>query len=133
MMVALRDEFQALHPNITIEFQGIPAEEMNDRLTTQIAGGNPPDAVFLDQSAVVDFASRNAFVDLSPYVEQSAAVKRDDYVDAFLNAALWEDRCTPCRSTASRPASSTGPTSSRRPASPARRRPGRNCKRPPRR
>ncbi|HYO30404.1 MAG TPA: sugar ABC transporter substrate-binding protein [Thermomicrobiales bacterium] len=92
MVVRLRDEFQALHPNITIEFQGIPAEEMNDRLTTQIAGGNPPDAVFLDQSAVVDFASRNAFVDLSPYVEQSAAVKRDDYVDAFLNAVLWEDR-----------------------------------------
>jgi len=92
MMPMLRDRFQALHPTITVEFQGIPAEEMNDRLTTQIAGGNPPDSVFLDQSAVVDFASRNAFVDLSPYVERSLAVQRDDYVGAFLDASLWEDR-----------------------------------------
>jgi multiple sugar transport system substrate-binding protein len=91
-MVAFRDQFQELHPNITVEFQGIPAEEMTDRLTTQIAGGNPPDTAFIDQSAVVDFASRNALVDLSPYVEKSTAVRRDDYVDAFLNASLWDDK-----------------------------------------
>jgi multiple sugar transport system substrate-binding protein len=91
-MAMLRDNFQALHPTITVEFQGVPAEEMNDRLTTQVAGGNPPDTVYLDQSAVVDFASRNALVDLDPYVAKSVAVKRDDYVDAFLNAALWEDK-----------------------------------------
>src|SRR5687768_14477894 len=41
-IIALRDHFQELHPNITVEFQGVPAEEMTDRLTTQVAGGNPP-------------------------------------------------------------------------------------------
>ena len=61
---------------------------MTDRLTTQIAGGNPPDTAFVDQSAVVDFASRNALLDLSPYAEKSQAVKRDDYVGAFLEAVL---------------------------------------------
>ncbi len=91
MMTMFRDQFQELHPNITIDFQGVPAEEMTDRLTTQIAGGNPPDTAFVDQSAVVDFASRNALLDLSPYVEKSAAVKRDDYVGAFLDAVLWDD------------------------------------------
>jgi multiple sugar transport system substrate-binding protein len=91
-MIALRDRFQELHPNITVDFQGIPAEEMNDRLTTQVAGGNPPDTVYLDQSAVVDFASRNALVDLDPYAAKSLAVKRDDYVGAFLEASLWEDK-----------------------------------------
>ncbi len=91
-MIALRDRFQELHPNITVDFQGIPAEEMNDRLTTQVAGGNPPDTVYLDQSAVVDFASRNALVDLDPYAAKSLAVKRDDYVSAFLEASLWEDK-----------------------------------------
>ena len=54
MMQSLRDRFQGLHPNITVDFQGVPAEEMTDRLTTQVAGGNPPDTVFLDQSAVVE-------------------------------------------------------------------------------
>lgn len=90
--IALRDQFQELHPNITVDLQGVPAEEMTDRLTTQVAGGNPPDTVYLDQSAVVDFAARNALVDLDPYVAKSIAVKRDDYVGAFLEASLWDDK-----------------------------------------
>jgi ABC-type glycerol-3-phosphate transport system substrate-binding protein len=87
---ALRTQFHELHPNITVEFEEVPAEESTDRLTTRIAGGNPPDVAFLDQSAVVDFASRNALVQLDSYIEQSAAVVIDDYVPAFLNASIWE-------------------------------------------
>jgi multiple sugar transport system substrate-binding protein len=41
---------------------------------------------------VVDFASRNALLEFGPYAEKSTAVKVDDYVDAFLNAAIWEDK-----------------------------------------
>ena len=87
---ALRTQFQELHPTIAVEFEEVPAEEFTDRLTTRIAGGNPPDVAFLDQGAVVDFSSRNALVQLDPYVEQSAAVVIEDYVPAFLNASLWE-------------------------------------------
>jgi len=87
----LRDQFQELHPNITIEFQDVPAEEATDRLTTRIAGGNPPDVQFLDQSAVIDFASRNALLDLGPYIEKSAAIDLDDYVQAFLDASVYEE------------------------------------------
>ena len=92
MMPMLRDRFQELHPNITVEFTGVPAEEMDTRLTTQIAGGNPPDSVYLDMSSVIDYASRNALVDLGPYIEQSIAMSRDDYVGAFLDSVLWEDK-----------------------------------------
>jgi len=92
VLQALRGQFQELHPNITVDFEDVPAEEFTDRLTTRIAGGNPPDVAFMDQSAVVDFASRNALLELGPYAEKSAAVKVDDYVEAFLNAALWEDK-----------------------------------------
>jgi multiple sugar transport system substrate-binding protein len=92
MMNELRDRFQVVHPNITVEFQGVPAEEMDARLTTQVAGGNPPDSVYLDMSSVVDYASRNALVDLDPYIAKSIAVKRDDYIGAFLDSVLWEDK-----------------------------------------
>ncbi|MBA2247010.1 MAG: ABC transporter substrate-binding protein [Chloroflexia bacterium] len=92
VLQALRGQFQELHPNITVDFEDVPAEEFTDRLTTRIAGGNPPDVAFMDQSAVVDFASRNALLELGPYAEKSAAIKVDDYVEAFLNAALWEEK-----------------------------------------
>ena len=91
-MQAMREEFQALHPNITVDFQDIPAEEMTNQLTTRVAAGNPPDVAYVDAGAVVDFASRNALVDLTPYAEQSAAVVVDDYVDAFLASAMWEGK-----------------------------------------
>jgi ABC-type glycerol-3-phosphate transport system substrate-binding protein len=92
VLQSLRDQFQELHPNITVEFEDVPAEEFTDRLTTRIAGGNPPNVAFMDQAFVVDFASRNAFVDLGPYAEKSAAVVVDDYVPAFLNAAMYEGK-----------------------------------------
>lgn len=92
VLQGLRDQFHELHPNITVEFEDTPAEEFTDRLTTRIAGGNPPNVAFLDQSAVVDFASRNALVELGPYAEKSLAVQIDDYVPAFLDAAKWEDK-----------------------------------------
>ncbi len=92
VMQSLRDQFQELHPNITVDFEGVPAEEFTNRLTTQIAAGNPPDAAYVDAGAVVDFAARNALVDLTPYVEKSTAVRVDDYVEAFLTSAQYEDK-----------------------------------------
>ena len=91
-MQKLKAEFETIHPNIKIEFEDVPAEEFTDKLTTRIAAGNPPDVAYVDASAVVDFASRNALVDLGPYVEKTTAVKVDDYVEAFLMSAKYEDK-----------------------------------------
>ena len=86
----LVEQFQQLHPNITIDLQGAPAEEMQDKLLTQVAGGNPPDVAYVDTSWVVDFASRNTLVNLDDYMAKSTAVKPDDYVEAFRDAMMWE-------------------------------------------
>ncbi len=63
-MKALYKKFQAEHPNITVEFQEVPAEESEKKLTTQIAGGNPPDAAYVDASNVAVFGPRKALVNL---------------------------------------------------------------------
>ena len=67
-------EFHKEHPNITIEFQNVPAEESNEKLTAQIAGGNAPDAAFVDASTVAGFASRNGLVNLDNYIDRSEVV-----------------------------------------------------------
>lgn len=86
----LVEQFQQLHPNITIDLQGAPAEEMQDKLLTQVAGGTAPDVAYVDTSWVIDFASRNTLVNLDDYMSKSIAVKPDDYVQAFRDAMLWE-------------------------------------------
>src|SRR5205809_6848638 len=45
---SLAKRFHELHPNITIEFQDIPAEEIRTKLLTQVAANNPPDVAYLD-------------------------------------------------------------------------------------
>ena len=82
-MKQLAENFTKEHPNITIEFQNVPAEQSQQKLTTQFAGGNPPDVAFVDASATAAFASRNALVNLDDYIERSEVVKPDDYVEAF--------------------------------------------------
>jgi multiple sugar transport system substrate-binding protein len=90
-MKALYKKFQAEHPNITVKFVNIPAEGASQKLTTQIAGGNPPDTAYLDAGTTADFASRGALVNLDNYVKRTPEQKPDDYVESFLGSAKYED------------------------------------------
>jgi multiple sugar transport system substrate-binding protein len=92
IMAHFVEEFQSLHPTIKVNLQGVPAEQFNDKLATQIAGGNPPDSVYMDSSSVASFAARGALVNLDPYVAKSAAVDRADYVEAFVTNSIWEEK-----------------------------------------
>jgi multiple sugar transport system substrate-binding protein len=83
-------DFHKLHPNITIQFQNVNADNASEKLTTQIAGGNPPDVAFVDASATSDFASRGALVNLDNYIARSDVVKPDDYVDAFKTFVTYQ-------------------------------------------
>jgi multiple sugar transport system substrate-binding protein len=90
-MQKMAKEFQKQHPNITVKFQNVPAEQSGQKLTAQIAGGNPPDTAFVDASTVAGFAARNALVNLNNYISRSDVVDPDDYVDAFKTFTTYED------------------------------------------
>lgn len=90
-MKRLYKEFRKQHPNITVDFQDVPAEQSGQKLMTQIAGGNPPDSAYIDAGSVSSFASREALVNLDSYLEDSELVDSNDYVDAFKNFVTYED------------------------------------------
>jgi multiple sugar transport system substrate-binding protein len=85
-----QEDFQKQHPNITVEFQLVPSERATDKLVTQVAGGNAPDVAYMDSSAVEDFSSRNALVNLDSYVAGSEVVDPDDYVEGFKAASEYK-------------------------------------------
>jgi ABC-type glycerol-3-phosphate transport system substrate-binding protein len=87
---ALADQFHEIHPNITIEFQDVPFEQMHDMLLTQVAANNTPDTAYVDASIVGEFSSRGALVNLDDFVAKSQVIDLDDYVPAFLRSAQWE-------------------------------------------
>lgn len=83
----LAEQFHELHPNITIEFQDVPFEEIRTKLLTQVAANNPPDVAYMDASSVGEFAARNALVNLDDFIAGSNAIDPDDYADAFRASA----------------------------------------------
>jgi len=89
---SLAAQFHELYPNITIEFQDVPAEEIRTKLLTQVAANNPPDAAYLDLSSVGEFGSRGALTDLDEYIGKSKAIVLDDYVPAFMQMAEYDKK-----------------------------------------
>jgi multiple sugar transport system substrate-binding protein len=90
-MKKMAADFHKLHPNITIQFQNVSADNASQKLTTQIAGGNPPDVAYIDASGTSDFASRGALVNLDNYISRSSIVKPADYVDAFKTFVTYDN------------------------------------------
>jgi ABC-type glycerol-3-phosphate transport system substrate-binding protein len=91
-MKALAREFEKEHPNITIKFENVPAEQAGQVLSTRIAGNNAPDVAYVNASDTADYASRGAAVDLVNYIERSDVVDPDDYVEAFKTFVTYEDK-----------------------------------------
>jgi len=85
-------DFHKLHPNITIKFENVPAEQAGQVLTTRIGGNNPPDVAFVNASDTADYASRGALIDLSNYIDRSEVVDPTDYVEAFKTFVTYEDK-----------------------------------------
>jgi multiple sugar transport system substrate-binding protein len=86
----LAKEFHQIHPNISIKFESVPADSAQTKLTTQIAGGNPPDVAYVDDGTVGAFAPRGAIVNLQDYMSKSKATPAGDYVPAFTKMVSYQ-------------------------------------------
>ena len=83
---ALAKQFHQLHPNITIKFSNVSADSADQKLATQIAGGNAPDVAWMDAGSVGDYASRHAVASLDEYISKSKGVVPKDYAEAFFGS-----------------------------------------------
>ena len=90
-MQQLLAAFKKEHPNITVKLQNVPAEESTEKLTAQVAGGNPPDVAYVDAGTVANFASRKALINLDDYISRSDVVKADAYVPAFKTFTTYQN------------------------------------------
>jgi multiple sugar transport system substrate-binding protein len=63
------ESFNAEHPNIEVRPQYVPNEGYNEKMTTMLAGGTPPDIAYMDAEQAFDWALEGKTLDLTPYVE----------------------------------------------------------------
>jgi len=79
--------FKETHPNVTVSFEPLPFDSYTTTLTTQIAGGNPPDLAWILETTAADFVNSGA---LAPLTEAFTATEGYDIADVTEKAtALW--------------------------------------------
>jgi len=68
----LAAEYQQTHPDVTVKFDALPVDTYTTTLTTQIAGGNPPDLAWVLEGAAPDFVSSGALAPLDDAIDNPA-------------------------------------------------------------
>jgi multiple sugar transport system substrate-binding protein len=80
------DEFEASHPGVTVTYDSLAFEGYVTTLTTQIAGGNPPDLAWLFDSTAPDFMAAGALYPLTETFANTEGYDIADFPPATLTA-----------------------------------------------
>lgn len=75
------DQWNAEHPEIQIEYQGIPSADYRTALLAAVAGGTAPDIVGMDVAIMPQYSGLGALLPLDEYISDEL---RADYA-----AGLW--------------------------------------------
>lgn len=63
-------DIEKAHPGLEVRLENIPYGSFQDKITTQIVAGQPPDIISVEVNNFVDLYLRDAFEDLTPYVQR---------------------------------------------------------------
>ena len=85
-------EFERRNPDIKVRMAKMGAGEMNpQKLMTAIVGNVAPDIVRQDRFTLSDWASRNAFVDLNPFIARDRATDPMTPTPEQYYDSVWEE------------------------------------------
>ena len=67
-------------------------EDAITNLTNDILSGNSPDILDLNGLDIQNFANKNVLEDLTPFLEKSSVLSKNDFFDSILNAATFNGK-----------------------------------------
>jgi multiple sugar transport system substrate-binding protein len=65
-------DYKKTNPDVSVTFEALPLENYTTTVTTQIAGGNPPDIAWVLEGAAPDFVASGALTALDDSIENTA-------------------------------------------------------------
>jgi multiple sugar transport system substrate-binding protein len=77
------ERFNALYPDVTVDYQPIPAD-FQTKLKAAMAGGTAPDVFYVDDQLMTAFGPTGQLLPLDDYMAE-AGVSRDDFIPALLS------------------------------------------------
>jgi multiple sugar transport system substrate-binding protein len=88
----VKDEFEKAHPDIKLNLKTVQFRDMVNDLARAAATGEGPDVTYIDNPEVALFASRGLLLDLTPMIEQSKVIKKDDIFPGPLASVTWDGK-----------------------------------------
>ena len=86
----LQNAFMAEYPDITLDIVPVPWDQMYDKLTTSLAGGNPPELSIIGTRWIIELLEMDAVAPVEDYVNQATLDNIfDGTKEAFINGKLW--------------------------------------------
>jgi multiple sugar transport system substrate-binding protein len=79
----LMPEFEKENPRIKVKVQMIPWTAAQEKLISSYASDNTPDACQLGNTWIPQFAQLNAIENLTPWINQSNTVNKNDYFEGI--------------------------------------------------
>ncbi|SIN77222.1 ABC transporter substrate-binding protein [Vannielia litorea] len=89
MLNGIAESFKASHPEATVTFETIPAGDYIQKLTFQLAGGNPPDLGWMFEDSMPAFVAAGAVQELTPALEAAEGYDLADFSEPAMG--LWKD------------------------------------------
>ncbi|MCI5075090.1 sugar ABC transporter substrate-binding protein [Oricola sp.] len=88
MLKGIADGFEATHDGVTVTFETIPAGDYIQKLTFQLAGGNPPDLGWMFEDSMPAFVAANVVAPLTATLEGTDGYDLADFSEPAMG--LWK-------------------------------------------
>ncbi|MBB94966.1 MAG: ABC transporter substrate-binding protein [Rhodobacteraceae bacterium] len=86
----LAEEYMQANPDVKINVRTVQFRDMVNDLARGMATGESPDITYIDNPEVALFASRGLLLDLTPYIEASDIVNKEDIFPGPLSSVTYE-------------------------------------------
>lgn len=80
------------HPDIKVRIENVTYDAYWPRFLTMVAGGIPPDVIFLESTRLASFASKGTILDLDPFIEADEEINMADFYPLALDALRYKGR-----------------------------------------
>lgn len=88
MLNGIAESFKARHPDVNVKFETVPVNDYTQKLTFQVAGGNPPDIAWMMEDAAPAFENANLLMDLGPTLKAAEGYDFADFSQPAMG--LWQ-------------------------------------------
>lgn len=85
-------EFEKRYPDLKVKVQQIPWTAAQEKLITAFASDNTPDICQLGNTWIPQFASLNAIIDLTDFINKSSVVKPDKFFPGIWETNVIDNR-----------------------------------------